>query len=275
MSFMDAREHGSKVGSAGPASSQNEAIDRRERLRKLALETIDLAKDPYFMRNHLGSYECKLCLTLHNNEGNYLAHTQGKRHQQNLAKRAAREAADAPAQPAPNKRKVNVRKTVKIGRPGYRVTKQYDHDSRQRSLLFQVDYPEIEEGTAPRHRFMSSYEQKVEAWDKKYQYLMFAAEPYEVISFKVPNIEIDKTRDRFFTHWEPDKKVFTLQLYFKNNALIGGGPPTQGGGAPGSIPPPPPPGGLPGMAPPPGAFALPPPPGAMGGPPGMPPPPMR
>ena len=39
------------------------------------------------MRNHLGTYECKLCLTLHNNEGNYLAHTQGKRHQQNLARR--------------------------------------------------------------------------------------------------------------------------------------------------------------------------------------------
>ena len=28
------------------------------------------------MRNHLGQYECRLCLTLHNNEGNYLAHTQ-------------------------------------------------------------------------------------------------------------------------------------------------------------------------------------------------------
>lgn len=53
-----------------------QAIDRRERLRRLALETIDLAKDPYFMRNHLGQYECRLCLTLHNNEGNYLAHTQ-------------------------------------------------------------------------------------------------------------------------------------------------------------------------------------------------------
>ena len=51
-------------------------MDRRERLRKLALETIDLAKDPYFMRNHLGQYECRLCLTLHTNEGNYLAHTQ-------------------------------------------------------------------------------------------------------------------------------------------------------------------------------------------------------
>lgn len=57
------------------------------------------------------SYECKLCLTLHNNEGNYLAHTQGKRHQTNLAKRAAREAKDAPAQPQPHKRKVSVKKS--------------------------------------------------------------------------------------------------------------------------------------------------------------------
>ena len=48
------RDFGSKPGSGGAASAQNEAIDRRERLRRLALETIDLAKDPYFMRNHLG-----------------------------------------------------------------------------------------------------------------------------------------------------------------------------------------------------------------------------
>ena len=114
-----------------PTVANLQAIDRRERLRRLALETIDLSKDPYFMRNHLGQvkylqtdlrraclssisiirpiaslwpaymelwracctryytdisllgwdnfclqYECRLCLTLHNNEGNYLAHTQ-------------------------------------------------------------------------------------------------------------------------------------------------------------------------------------------------------
>ena len=29
-------------------------LERKERLRRLALETIDLNKDPYFMRNHLG-----------------------------------------------------------------------------------------------------------------------------------------------------------------------------------------------------------------------------
>jgi splicing factor 3A subunit 2 len=113
------------------------AIDRRERLRKLAMETIDLAKDPYFMRNHLGQYECKLCLTLHPNEGNYLAHTQGRRHQENLGKRAARDAADAPVAPAP-KARAGPRRGAKIGRPGYRVTKQFDAAQFQRSLLFQA-----------------------------------------------------------------------------------------------------------------------------------------
>lgn len=59
---------GGKTGSGGVASSSESNRDRRERLRQLALETIDINKDPYFMKNHLGSYECKLCLTLHNNE---------------------------------------------------------------------------------------------------------------------------------------------------------------------------------------------------------------
>jgi hypothetical protein len=72
---------GSKFGSGGNLSESQAALERKERLRKLALETIDITKDPYILRNHLGTYECKLCLTLHNNEGNYLAHTQGKRHQ--------------------------------------------------------------------------------------------------------------------------------------------------------------------------------------------------
>jgi len=44
---------------------------------------------------------------------------------------------------------------------------------------------EIAEGIAPRHRFMSAYEQKVEPPDRKWQYLLFAAEPYETIAFKV------------------------------------------------------------------------------------------
>lgn len=264
------REWGSKPGSGGAASAQNEAIDRRERLRRLALETIDLAKDPYFMRNHLGSYECKLCLTLHNNEGNYLAHTQGKRHQTNLAKRAAREAKEAPAQPQPNKRKVNPRKTVKIGRPGYRVTKQFDSETKQRSLLFQIEYPEIEDNTKPRHRFMSSFEQRVEAFDKKFQYLLFAAEPYEIIAFKVPSTEIDKSTSKFFSHWDPDSKMFTLQLYFKAKPPPEANKPQPPPSAPNGTAPP---GAPPPHAPPPPPPAAPQGPPPTGNPPRMPPPP--
>mmetsp|Transcript_8323 Transcript_8323/g.13635 ORF Transcript_8323/g.13635 Transcript_8323/m.13635 type:complete len:299 (+) Transcript_8323:70-966(+) len=208
---------GIKFGGGGAMSSQNEAIERRERLRKLAMETLDLAKDPYFMRNHLGTYECKLCLTLHNNEGNYLAHTQGKRHQQNLARRAALEARDAPIKPQAA-RVVPTRRTIKIGRPGYKVTKSRDVETKQRSLLFEVDCPEVEEGAQPRHRFMSAYEQKVEAPDKAYQYLLVACEPYETVAFKIPNQPLDKGEGRFFTNWDANNKKFTLQLYFREDA---------------------------------------------------------
>ncbi|KAI5067395.1 hypothetical protein GOP47_0017923 [Adiantum capillus-veneris] len=263
------REWGSKPGSGGAASAQNEAIDRRERLRRLALETIDLAKDPYFMRNHLGSYECKLCLTLHNNEGNYLAHTQGKRHQTNLAKRAAREAKEAPIQPQPNKRKVAPRKTVKIGRPGYRVTKQYDPDTKQRSLLFQIEYPEIEDLAKPRIRYMSSFEQRVYAYDKLHQFILFAAEPYEIIGFRIPSNEIDNVSPKSFTHWDPDSKMYTVQLYFRPRPM---GQPPQAVNGP--LPPQPPTAPPPARPPPPQGSVLPPPPGpaltAANGPPSLP-----
>ncbi|CAD5125223.1 DgyrCDS13462 [Dimorphilus gyrociliatus] len=206
---------GGKTGSGGVASSSETNKDRRERLRLLALETIDLAKDPYFMQNHLGTYECKLCLTLHNNEGSYLAHTQGKKHQANLARRAAKEAKDAPAMPTTEKSRVDIKRFVKIGRPGYKVTKQRDPETGQQSLLFQIDYPEIVEGVIPRHRFMAAYEQRIEPPEKKWQYLLFAAEPYETIAFKVPSREVDKDPRRFWTHWNKETKQFFLQFAFK------------------------------------------------------------
>jgi hypothetical protein len=46
------------------------------------------------------------------------------------------------------------------------------------AAVFQIEYPEIEEGSKPRHRVMSSYEQRKEPWSKDWQYLLFAAEPY-------------------------------------------------------------------------------------------------
>ncbi|BFZ04168.1 hypothetical protein BsWGS_07207 [Bradybaena similaris] len=238
---------GGKTGTGGVASASESNRDRRERLRQLALETIDLNKDPYFMKNHLGSYECKLCLTLHNNEGSYLAHTQGKKHQSNLARRAAKEAKDAPAQPAPERPKVDIRRFVKIGRPGYKVTKQRDPEAGQQSLLFQIDYPEIVESIQPRYRFMAAYEQRIEPPDRKWQYLLFAAEPYETIAFKVPSREVDKDPRKLWTHWNRETKQFFLQFAFKVDSKIIRAPspkplqPVSSLPPPMSLPPPPPP----------------------------------
>ena len=213
---------GSRPGAGAPASESQANVDRRERLRQLALETVDLSKDPYFMKNHLGSFECKLCLTLHNNEGNYLAHTQGKRHQSNLARRAAKEARDTPASSAlllaaQNKKAASLqaRRTIKIGRPGYKITKSSDPVTGANSICFQIHFPEHAPGIQPRHRFMSSFEQKIEPSNKDVQYLLFACEPYETIGFKIPNDPVDKREGRFFSNWDKQRHTLTLQLYFR------------------------------------------------------------
>jgi len=211
---------GSRFGGGGVSSSQHAERERKERLRKLALESIDLARDPYLVRNHLGSYECKLCLTLHRDEANYLAHTQGKKHQQGLAYRAHLEklkqereqqgldgALVQPSQ-APTKLK------LRVGRPAYKVFKSRDPDTNHRCLSFELHYPELKD-LQPRHRFMSAFEQRVDSPpDRRYQYLIFAAGNYENIAFRIPNDPIDKEQDRFVTNWDDDQRKFTLTLHY-------------------------------------------------------------
>ncbi|KAL9108861.1 MAG: hypothetical protein Q9227_006392 [Pyrenula ochraceoflavens] len=209
---------GSKFGGGGVASQSATNADRRERLRKLALETIDLDKDPYFFKNHVGSFECRLCLTVHQNDGSYLAHTQGRKHQTNLARRAAREQKEGNKDGlAGVAMGVQVKRNmVKIGRPGYKITKTRDSLTKQHGLLFQLQYPEVTPGVAPRVRFMSAFEQKVEdPPDKNYQYLLVAAEPYETCGFKLQAREIDRREGRFWTWWDADSREFWVQVMFK------------------------------------------------------------
>lgn len=61
---------------------------------------------------------------------------------------------------------------IRIGRPGYRVTKIRDAETHMEGLLVQVHLPQIKEGVIPRKRFMSAFEQKKEAPNKNYQYLI-------------------------------------------------------------------------------------------------------
>ena len=205
---------GQKTGTGALLSSQELAIARRDRLRKLALETIDLKNDPYIARNQLGGFECKLCLTLHSNEASYLAHTQAKKHQINLARRAA--ADNASAVVAPEERKVSLKRFTKIGRPNYTLSRVMNQDLDLKGVYIAIDYPDIAHNVTPCIRIMSAYEQRVEIADPDYQYVVIAAEPYETISFKIPNLEIHSNEDfGAFEIWDPRTRKLTYQFYLK------------------------------------------------------------
>ncbi|KAI0314776.1 hypothetical protein OF83DRAFT_413487 [Amylostereum chailletii] len=191
---------GSKFGGGGVAGASESNVDRRERLRKLALETIDLAK-------------------IHTSFVTISGPSNGKKHQTNLARRAAKDMKDSQLQVAPQQQNVQRKVFLKIGRPGYRVTKVRDRDTGKEGMMVQVHLPQVKEGVVPRRRFMSAWEQKREPPNKAYQYLIVAAEPYETIAFRIPAREIEDESDDAgywnWSHWDPDTKQYSFQFMFR------------------------------------------------------------
>jgi splicing factor 3A subunit 2 len=60
---------------------------------------------------------------------------------------------------------------------------------------------------------MSAFEQRVEEPDRRFQYLLFAADPYETIAFKIPSWRIVKDFDKkeaLVTHWDPTSCSFVV-----------------------------------------------------------------
>jgi splicing factor 3A subunit 2 len=103
---------------------------------------------------------------------------------------------------------------VKIGRPGYKITKIRDPVTRQQGLLFQLQYPDISPDVTPQWQVMSAFTQRVEEPDRNFQYLVVAAEPYETCGFKIPARELDKREEKQFSFWDPDAKEFWIQVMF-------------------------------------------------------------
>ena len=231
-----------KIGTGAYASISMINLERRDRLRKIASETTDLMKDPYFYRNHMGIYECKLCLTIHNNEGSYLAHTQSKKHQNNLNKRKVIEAKhNLFMEELKNEQKEKMDnlkiKYIKIGRPAYRIMKEKDFMSHKRKIKFEIDYPLIKENITPQFRIMSELEVNTQKnglnendimnngdnnnnedkknFENKYHYVIFAAEPYENIAVRIPNMPLDYNIEKHFNYWDDGKKIFYLTLNYK------------------------------------------------------------
>lgn len=85
---------------------------------------------------------------------------------------------DAQLMIAPTQQNVQRKVFLKIGRPGYRVTKVRDLDTRKEGMMVQVHLPQIKAGVVPRRRFMSAWEQKREAPNRAYQYLIVSTRRY-------------------------------------------------------------------------------------------------
>ena len=78
---------------------------------------------------------------------------------------------------------------------------------------------------------MSTFEQNIEKRDDKIQYLLVAAEPYETVAFKIPNQPIDRSPERFFTHWDVETGYFYIQFFFAQDDKTKAG--QEGAGAEG------------------------------------------
>jgi splicing factor 3A subunit 2 len=75
-------------------------------------------------------------------------------------------------QVAPKQSSVQRKVFLKIGRPGYRVTKVRDREAGKEGMMVQIHLPQIKAGVVPRRRFMSAWEQRREPPNKSYQYLI-------------------------------------------------------------------------------------------------------
>lgn len=81
-------------------------------------------------------------------------------------------------QVAPKQSSVQRKVFLKIGRPGYRVTKVRDRESGKEGMMVQIHLPQVKAGVEPRRRFMSAWEQRREPPNKSYQYLIVRVNPY-------------------------------------------------------------------------------------------------
>ena len=200
---------------AGEYNPQLTKLNRTKRIESLTMSDVNLDHDEFLMKNQNGLFECRLCCTTHKTEAAYLNHTYGKTHLRNLERRkvfqAKREAQKGgvrmAVQPKIEQQKLNLNK---IGNPSYKLYKNVDVQTGNLTILFELQFPDIKKHSSPKYRIMSTYEQHIEQPDPKYQFLLFAAIPYNTVAFKIPNTPINT--DYIIEEWKPIDKTYTFQL---------------------------------------------------------------
>jgi splicing factor 3A subunit 2 len=222
---MNGREHGVRMGIGGVATGEMKQRQHQAHINRVLGEVYQFHNDPYMITNDMGTIECKLCLTAHRTKESYFLHKESKKHKENLSVKQyhlnkLKERQSGKLQPgmtALGGSSTSVRHTVlkpRVGKPGYSVIKQYHAVEGFHTISFKLECPLIEKGLKPRYRIINTYEQNVEAPDGEFQFIVFAAEPYENIGFKIPNCPIDSSK--VLREWDNTTSTFLLQIKFRD-----------------------------------------------------------
>lgn len=202
----------------------------------MSLFAVDATKvaraNEFYTTNHMGEAMCKLCNCVCHTAEKFLNHVDGNRHQKMLARVArekeykarleaeARNARDAQKMVASGKT-LNVvsgldqkpQHATPYGRPTFRYRVESDPTVHECKVWFEINFPNVPEGSRPLYRWLSTWEQLVEPSDASVVYLVVAAEGYESISFKFPA----KLQRRAggdvpgeMAHWDNSAKKYSL-----------------------------------------------------------------
>ena len=211
---MADKEAGGRQGS-GEFSVQLDKINRVNRIKELQTTNTDLKNDEFYFTNQNGFIECRLCCTHHKTRANYISHTYGKVHQRNLARKLVIDSKKAAWQAGnhvgsqPTSKTVTIKRET-LGKPEFSVSKHMDNRFGILRVLFEITYKEIKKNSFPMYRVMSAYEQQIEEPDPRYQYVLFAAIPYDTIAIKIPNLPL--ISERTIEEWKVHDQTYYLEL---------------------------------------------------------------
>ncbi|EQC31164.1 hypothetical protein SDRG_11091 [Saprolegnia diclina VS20] len=170
------------------AANQDANVARRERLRRLALETVDLVANPNILVQQLVGFECRLCASWHANEAQYMAHTRDAGHQYNLLARTSADRMLPPGRP-PMRRPTT-----------YTMTTRRDPDTQANIAHIQVFCPWSQ----------GDFECKVDS-DGDKQYLRAHCTGHEVVDIDLSHHGVIVSR---VASWDELSKTLTIDVTF-------------------------------------------------------------
>ena len=181
---------------------------------------------PVFPEESPGQLWVSAVLNVAREWGSYLVHA-GKKHQSNLGRRRAREAASAGASASGLSTGYGNASTTyclvnhlsvdpKLVAQGIKL-KIRDPTTRYTGIRVQVHYPNPRSPQlpAPLTRLMSAFEQRIEPPNKSVQYLLIAGPPYQIVALKVPAKEIHES----WSFWDEATRLLHMKFYLNNNKV--------------------------------------------------------